>query len=110
MLPTAGMEMPIIWTFMHDNDPTHTAKIVKMFIAGKNIPVLDRPPQSPDLNPIENLRYAIDKPTDRSKATNLVKLWVQIKKEWYSISVEECRRLVSSMGKRSMVSSKLYEK
>ncbi|KAK2583956.1 hypothetical protein KPH14_001215 [Odynerus spinipes] len=41
--------------FQHDNDPKHTAYIVRQWIAF-NIPhVLPTPPQSPDLNPIEHL-------------------------------------------------------
>ena len=43
------------WRVAMDNDPKHTSKISKEFLA-KNIPKqLPRPSQSPDLNPIENL-------------------------------------------------------
>ena len=41
--------------FMQDNAPCHKSNIVKRFLAEKNIETLDWPPQSPDLNPIENL-------------------------------------------------------
>ena len=43
------------WLFQQDNDPKHTAKTVKKYLANKNINVLPWPSQSPDLNPIENL-------------------------------------------------------
>ncbi|ORD95209.1 TCB2 [Hepatospora eriocheir] len=38
---------------MHDNDPKHTSRLVTDWIDEKNIDVLDWPPQSLDLNPIE---------------------------------------------------------
>src|SRR5689334_14055545 len=41
--------------FQHDNDAKHTAKIVQSHLQTKEIQVIDHPPQSPDLNPIENL-------------------------------------------------------
>ncbi|GFS78549.1 transposable element Tcb1 transposase [Trichonephila clavipes] len=41
--------------FQHDNDPKHTAAIVKLWLL-YNVPnQLHTPPQSPDLNPIEHL-------------------------------------------------------
>lgn len=41
--------------FQHDNAPTHTAFIVRETLEELNIEVMDWPPYSPDLNPIENL-------------------------------------------------------
>lgn len=42
-------------TFMQDNAPIHSAKKVKEWFAEMGIKVLEWPPYSPDLNPIENL-------------------------------------------------------
>ena len=43
------------WHFLQDNAPMHKAKIVSTWFHNKGVSVLDFPPYSPDLNPIENL-------------------------------------------------------
>ena len=40
---------------MHDNAPIHTAAIIQEWLLEHGIEVMDWPPYSPDLNPIENL-------------------------------------------------------
>ena len=45
--------VPVV--FMQDNAPCHKAKVVTEFLARENIETLPWPPQSPDMNPIENL-------------------------------------------------------
>jgi hypothetical protein len=41
--------------FMQDNAPCHKASCILKFLAKNQVPVMEWPPQSPDLNPIENL-------------------------------------------------------
>ena len=41
--------------FQHDNAPTHTAYVVRDALRDMDIEVMEWPPYSPDLNPIENL-------------------------------------------------------
>lgn len=43
------------YIFQQDGAPPHTAKLTKNWFLSKNIPVLDWPASSPDLNPIESL-------------------------------------------------------
>ena len=42
------------FVFQQDNDPKHTSKTAKRWFENNNIEVLDWPPQSPDLKPIEH--------------------------------------------------------
>ena len=50
--------IPTCWEpsliFMQDNAPIHKAGKVKKWFADQGIPLLDWPPYSPDLNPIEH--------------------------------------------------------
>jgi len=37
------------WFLLHDNAPTHSAVLVKDFLANNNVTKLEHPPRSPDL-------------------------------------------------------------
>lgn len=100
MEPYAFEHMPISFTFMQDNDPKHTSKIVKDWFAEERIPILDWPAQSPDLNPIENLWNELKRKIAQKKHKNLDDLWTEIQNEWYSIPKERCQNLIKSMPRR----------
>jgi hypothetical protein len=51
----AKEQFPGDWHFMQDNAPCHKEKNVMAFLRRSKIPVIDWPPYSPDLNPIENV-------------------------------------------------------
>ena len=45
--------------FMQDNDPKHTSKLAKSFMDNNGVNWFKTPPESPDLNPIENLWHEL---------------------------------------------------
>jgi transposase len=41
------------WYLLHDNAPARSSGVVSQFLVKRGIPVLSRPPYSPDLAPID---------------------------------------------------------
>lgn len=92
--------------FQQDNDPKHTAKIVKKYFENREkegvLELLDWPSQSPDLNPIENLWSILDnsvkdrKPSDESELFNI------LEDAWKRIDCKTLENLVFSMKRRCM--------
>ncbi len=63
MLPSADqLFKDADFIFQQDVVPAHTAKSTKSWLNGHGVGVLDWPANSPDLNPIENLRSRLKKP------------------------------------------------
>jgi hypothetical protein len=93
-----GVEM----TFMQDNAPCHKAASVTAFLARHQVKTLDWPPQSPDMNPIENL-WAIIKARCQKKfgvpktAADLINNIFVI---WNGIDIALCQKLAESSEKR----------
>lgn len=86
--------------FQHDNDPKHTARSVKSYLNEATVSVLEWPPQSPDLNPIENLWSHVERQMEGRKYRSSVELFESVTEIWKSIPADVCRKLVDSMHKR----------
>lgn len=89
-----------VW--QQDSAPCHTAKATKDYMESKGLHIMDWPPQSPDLNPIENIwgimKQNISK--RRHKVTTLPQMEQAVKEEWDNITQEEIQKVIDSMGER----------
>lgn len=88
------------FVYQQDNDPKHTARIIKRYFENKCITVLDWPSQSPDINPIENLWAIFDSNFKNRKVSNEDELYAFLKNEWSKISLKTLRDLIKSMPRR----------
>lgn len=88
--------------FQHDNDSKHTAKATKDYLDSQGWRILDWPPQSPDLNPIEHLwmHLKIEKSKLQVAPKDEDELWKEVSKIFYSIPKEVCQNLIKSMPDR----------
>jgi hypothetical protein len=88
--------------FQQDNAPTHTSRLAKNWFQRNDLEVLDWPPQSPDLNPIEHLWGHLKRRLCRHETIpkGVHELWVRIQDEWNAIPPEVCEELIRSMPSR----------
>ena len=88
--------------FQQDNARIYTTKKVKEWFQKNKITVLDWPPQSPDLNPIEHLWDHLKRQLAKypKEAKGVHELWERIQVEWNNIPKDVCSNLIKSMRKR----------
>lgn len=86
--------------FQQDNAPCHTAKVGKAFMDSKRMQVLDWPPNSPDLNPIENLWAHLKFKVAQRAPTTKEELKRVLVEEWESISQEAIDKFIGNMSDR----------
>nr|CAA47913.1 ORF [Drosophila melanogaster] len=88
------------WILQQDNAPCHKGRIPTKFLNDLNLAVLPWPPQSPDLNIIENVwafiknQRTIDKNRKREGAI------IEIAEIWSKLTLEFAQTLVRSIPKR----------
>ena len=90
--------------FQHNNAPIHTAKQTSQFFEQAQTSVMEWPPQSPDLNPIEHLWDAINCMTrlrmaESNSGTNLESLYC-LQESWSKVSPDTLFNLLHSVPHR----------
>ena len=98
----AKAAIPGTWRLMQDNAPSHTAKAVKSFLARRRVELIEWPPYSPDLNPIENLWQWMKKKLETEfpiceSAEEIEALIFQI---WRTITPELCAAYCENYHRR----------
>jgi hypothetical protein len=92
------------WVFLQDNDPSHS--VAEGVIAGfnkkkgTNICLLRNPPNSPDLNPIENVWAYVQAKVDMRGESTFEGFKAAVIEEIQNLSARQLRNYVNSMARR----------
>lgn len=88
--------------FMQDNAACHKSRSVTAYLAQNQIQTLEWPPQSPDLNPIENIWYLLKHQLMKysSFPTSRKDLEARAQKCWRNLGEETVNNILDSMPNR----------
>jgi hypothetical protein len=87
--------------FVQDNAPCHKSESTMKYLEKKHICLLsDWPPQSPDINIIENLWSILKSKVDKRSPKSTSELWKAVEEEFYSIPHSVIINLYDSIPRR----------
>ena len=85
---------------MQDNDPKHTSRKASVFFQSNGINWWRTPPESPDLNPIENMWHELKEHLRaRVKPCNQAELVAGIEGFWNTVTPNKCRKYIRHIYK-----------
>ena len=102
LLPFIQQKFPIpnSHRFMQDNDPKHTSRAAQQFYQTAGINWWRTPPESPDMNPIENLWHELKEHIQReTKQRTKDELLDGILHFWATVDVFKCERYIDHLRK-----------
>ena len=88
------------WWLLHDNDKKFKSRLVQTWLHNNGVSVLDFPPYSPDLNPIENLWKTLARAVEDHRCDTVASLQDAVAEEWDKIDPQHMHNLVRSMPER----------
>ncbi|GMF54463.1 unnamed protein product [Phytophthora fragariaefolia] len=94
------LQLPTPTRFVQDGAPAHRAKATSAYLKELKLESMGHPPQSPDLNPIENLWGIMKAELHKTPATDLDDLREKLAMIWYKIPVGIVQKLIYSMPAR----------
>lgn len=90
--------------YLIDGAPAHTAHSTKYFLRSRNIQYLqDWPPNSPDLNPIENTWAWLKLHVCRQHPSTAADLWRKAQQVWRKLNKDKCAKYMRSFNRRKQL-------
>lgn len=86
--------------YAQDNAPCHKSKVVKKYLRATHMDIIDWPPYSPDLNPIENVWGILKKRISARNPRHLEELKQFITEEWDELSSDTVVACCANMNAR----------
>lgn len=100
LLPFIQQYYPDGHRLMQDNDPKHVSRSTRQWMEERNVNHWVTPPESPDMNPIENIWAALKHHIRRRvKPRNQEELLNGIVEFWNGLTVEQCNKYIDHLYK-----------
>ena len=100
LLPSAEAFYGDEWRFQQDNARPHVSVQTRHWLQTAVPEVLEWPPNSADLSPIENIWPLLKKSVEKENAVNLVEFEQKIIKYWTELDLPLLSRLIDTVPQR----------